>query len=197
MTGRAVGALRQTLTVTPPPGAAGTAYDLLQRIPARPGKYELRIGVHNTTRHQAGSVQLFVDVPAFDKVSFALSDIGVYAPIGTPAMQGSLADRLLAPPTARRDFDRSERATAFLRLYERGEGFPRPVAVSARVIDDHDRQRFGREGSITAEQFGATNTADFVLELPLADLGGGTYLLTVTATAGGSSARRDVRFTIR
>ena len=62
--GRSVGTLRQTLTVTPQIGNGGVvSYDILQRLPAKPGRYELRIGLTNQTRQQAGSVYTFVDIP--------------------------------------------------------------------------------------------------------------------------------------
>ncbi len=198
MDGRPVGTLRQTLTVTPKAGAGGLAiYDVLQRIPAKPGSYELRIGLTNASRQQTGSVHTFVDVPSYGKMALALSEIAVYAPVGVPAMKDSLADLLPAPPTARRDFDRGERATAFLRVYEKGGGPVMPVTLSTGIVDESNRRRFGQEVSLLPEESSGTQSGDYVINLPLAELDAGSYLLTIGAKAGTSSAQRDARFTVR
>jgi hypothetical protein len=197
-TGRSVGALRETLVVTPQAGADGVlTYDVLQRIPARPGRYELRVGLRHQERGQTGSVYTDVDVPDYRKIPFAVSDIGVYAPQGRAALAGSLEDVLLAPPTARRDFDRSERATAFLRLYQMSGSPPTAATLSVRIVDALDRRRYGQDASFEAGAFTPTGTADYVVNLPLDELETGAYLLTVEAKAGSRSARRDLRFEVR
>jgi hypothetical protein len=198
MDGRAVGSLQQTLTVTPQLGAAGAAtYDVLQRIPARAGRYELRIGLTNAARQQSGSVHAFVDVPTFGSAPLDLSEINVYAPVGVPAMKDSLTDVLPAPPTARRDFERGERATAFLRIYEGLGRPPAPVALSAAIVDEHNRRRFGQDMSLSPEGSNGVRTVDYAIDLPLADLEPGPYLLTIEAKAGPASARRDLRFSVK
>ena len=198
MDGRPLGALRQTLLVTPQVGATGGAiYDVLQRIPAKPGRFELRIGLSNSARHQAGSVHAFVDVPSYGKTPLTLSEIAVYAPVGITAMKDNFTDVLPAPPTARREFDRRERATAFLRVYEGGSGPIVPVSLSTGILDQNNRQRFGQKTSPSPEDFDGTRTADYAVDLPLADLEPGSYLLTIEAKAGLWSARRDVRFAVK
>jgi VWFA-related protein len=196
MGGQPVGALRQTLSVRPRADKTGAVYDVLQRIPAKAGRYEIRIGVRNNTRRQTGSVQLFVDVPAFDRLRFTVSDIGVYAPAGPPAMKDTLADLVPAPPTARRMFERGERVTAFIRLYQRDEGLPHDVAVAVRLVDQHDQEVFAERGGIDATKFWATKMADFVLRLPLTDLDSGPYLLEFLANGTGTTLRRTMRFEV-
>jgi VWFA-related protein len=195
--GQPVGALRQTLTVTPQAGAAGMAYDVLQRIPAKPGRYELRIGLHNATRHQTGSVYTYVTVPDYKRLPFTLTDIAVYAPVGTPVMKEGLADVLVAPSTARREFDRHERAAAFLRIYEGASGPPLPVALTARIVDESDRRIFDQQTAFAVADLSANRTADYEVDLPLSELAAGAYLFTVEARTSNSSARRDLRFTVK
>jgi hypothetical protein len=197
ITGHAIGTLKQTLAVTPQIGARGAAYDLLQRLPAKPGEYELRIGVHNETRDQTGSVHAFVNVPAFDKVGFGLSEIAVYAPIGQPAMKDNLTDVLLAPATARREFDRRERATTFARVYQHGDGLPKDVAIVARIVDVHDRKWFEQQSVVSAADFALKKSTDIAVNLPVDELDSGSYLLTIEARLGQASARRDLRFAVR
>jgi VWFA-related protein len=197
MEGQPVGALRQTLTVKPQAVGTGLAYDVLQRIPAKPGRYELRIGLHNTSRRQTGSVYTFVTVPDYKKVSFTLSDIGVYAPIGTTAMHEGLADVLPAPSTARREFDRHERAAAFLRIYEGASGPLVPVALTARIVDESDRRIFDQQTSVAVADFSANRIADYEVDLPLPELAPGSYLFSVEGRTSSSSARRDLRFSVK
>jgi hypothetical protein len=51
--------------------------------------------------------------------------------------------------------------------------------------------------SLTADRFTPNRSADFRLELPLARLERGEYLLTIEASLGQNIARRGVRFTVR
>ena len=196
-TGRPIGTSRQTLSVTPHVGAAGVTYDLLQSIPAKPGQYELRIGVHNDTRNQTGSVYTFVDIPNFATRPFAVSEVAVYAPMGALTTGGNLVAVLPAPVTARREFARGEPATVFLRLYQGANHELVPVSITTRLIDEHDRKRFGLETSIARSEFDPTRTADYVVDLPLADLESGPYLLTMEMKAGTSTVRRDLRFLVK
>ena len=195
--GRAVGALRQTLSVTPSPDGDGQAsYDIVQRLPAQPGRYEIRVGLHNRSRGQTGSVFTYVDVPDFQNAPFAMGDLALYTPAGARALSADLAGVLLAPPTARRDLDRGDRATAFLRLYQMSEAAPVAVALSARIVDGQDRRRYGQDTVLEHAAF-RDGFADYVVDLPLADLEPGAYLLAVEAKAGTTSARRDLRFRVR
>ena len=197
MAGRPVGVLRQTLRVQPRPGVGRTmGYDVLQRIPARPGRYELRIGVHNMATGGTGSVYTFVDVPDYRRTPFALSDIQIYLPSASPAMAGELSDVLLAPVTARRTFDHDQRATAFVRLYQ-APGAPVRVFLSTSIVDDRNRRRYGQEGSIEAARFTTAGATDYVVDLPTGELEPGEYLLTVDAKAGMTDAVREVRFKMR
>jgi hypothetical protein len=195
--GQAIGGLAQKLDVTPKVDAGVAAFDLLQRLPTSPGRYEVRIGVTNPARHQTGSVYTFVDVPDFTNMAYAMSDVSVFAPASRPAISANLADVLLAPPTARREFDKGEHATAFLRFYQM-LGAPTPVTVSMRIVDAQDRRRFSQDATIDSAAFKSNRSADYVIDLPIADLEPGAYLLTIQAKSGFLwASRRDVRFTVR
>jgi hypothetical protein len=196
--GRSIGVLRQTLSVTPvtrSPGSVG--YDVLQRLPAKAGHYELRIGVQNLARHQTGSVYTFVDVPDFSGRPFVMSDISVYAPGPAPATADNLTDVLLAPATARREFDRGDRPTAFLRLYQGVAGPPASVFLNTTIVDERNRKRYGQDATLPPSSFSNGGSTDYVVNLPFQDLETGTYLLTVDAKAGVFTDRRSVRFEIK
>lgn len=196
--GRGVGTLRQTLMVTPQLGNGGVvSYDVIQRLPARPGRYELRIGVTNQTRQQTGSVYTFVDIPDYLHETFVMGEVGVYASRMRAAAAEAMNDLLPAPATARRLFGRDETATAFVRFYQGFGGPPASIFLKAQVIDERNRKRYGQEGSIPSSSFSGGATADYMIDLPLQDLERGEYLLSIEAKAGSAERRRDVIFAVR
>jgi hypothetical protein len=136
-------------------------------------------------------------VPNFRKTAFALSDIELYVPTVSPAMAGGLSDVLLAPASARRSFSRGERATAFLRLYQASSAAPVRVSISASIVDDHNRKRYGQDTAFEAAAFAATGAADYVVDLPLGELAPGEYLLSIDAKAASADVQRQVRFAIK
>ena len=71
------------------------------------------------------------------------------------------------------------------------------MQLEIRVVDDHDAVKFHAAETIAADKFDAARAVDHRLNLPLADLSPGPHLLTIEATAGKASARRDVRFAVR
>jgi hypothetical protein len=197
--GQLVGTFNQALSVAPGAGgpSAGLAYDVLQRIVAKPGRYELRIAVDNPRRRQSGSVFAFVDVPAVGTVPFAWSEIGISTAAITPATKDSLADVLPALPLARRDFDRQESVTAFVSAYHTSGPLPSPLTISTRITDGQNRQKLEQKSSLTAGDFTASRTAVYKIDLPLASLDPGSYLLTMEAMAARAKTTRSVRFTVR
>ena len=198
MTGRPVGLVRHTLAVRPRADQGGeVSYDVLERIPAKPGHYEVRIGLHNESRHQTGSVYTYVDVPDYRKTRFTLGQIEMYLPNVSPAMAGGLSDVLLAPASARRTFEHGERATAFVRLYQASSALPVRVFLSSSIVDERNRKRYGQAASIEASAFAPDGSTDYVVDLPLADLEAGDYLLSIDAKAGTSSLQRQARFTVK
>jgi VWFA-related protein len=196
--GRPVGTFRQTVEVTPAeaPGAA-TTYDVVQRLPAKPGRYELRIAVNDAARNQSGSVYAFVDIPAFGKTPFAWSDIGISAAAAKPAMKGTMADVVPARPIARRDFDRQEHVTAFISGYHVSGALPAPIEIVSRIVDDENHKKFEQKASLSAGDFGASQSASYQMDIPLSTLEPGAYLLTMETRAGKGKTTRYVRFSVR
>lgn len=197
--GRPVGTFHQTVSVVPRADARGAAmtYDVLQRMVPKPGHYELRIAVDNPLRRQSGSVYTFVDVPALGNTPFTWSEIGISAAAITPGMKDPMTDVLPALPIARRDFDRQERVTAFISAYHTSGPLPSGIEVSTRITDEQNRQKFERKSSLTAADFDTSRTAAYQIDLPLASLEPGSYLLTMEAGQARSKTPRHVRFTVR
>ena len=72
-----------------------------------------------------------------------------------------------------------------------------PVQIAARLVNEDDRSVFDHTSTLAPETFGTARSADYRLDLPLADLEPGRYLVTVQVTAGKLSARRAVRLGVK
>jgi len=93
-------------------------YELLSRLPIKPGRYELRVAVEVDGR--VGSAYTTVEVPNFEKTALSLSPIAISR---TPAIATAPSDAMhgLLPivPTAVRDFAATDEVEAFLRIHQR------------------------------------------------------------------------------
>ena len=97
-------------------------------------------------------------------------------------------------PTASRQFASADRARAFLRVYQKDR---RPVRIGARIVNDANQQVFARTDDLGGEAFASRASADYQVELPVASLAAGQYLLTIEAAAGDTRLMREVRFAVR
>jgi hypothetical protein len=70
------------------------------------------------------------------------------------------------------------------------------VSIAARILDNHDRPVFDDAATFAPGQFDPERAVDYRVELPVARLTPGAYLLTVTATLGKRTVNRDVRLQI-
>jgi VWFA-related protein len=197
LNGGVVGEFKQTLAIRPRSGADGTGYELVQRLPIKPGQYEIRTGIYNETRRQTGSVYAFVEVPNFANRTFAMSDILVYSPASRVAGAETIADIAAAPPTARRAFSRSETPGVVVRMFL-GKGVAAvPVAIATRVVDAANRRVLGEEITLPAADFSRLGVADYKVDLPLSSLEPGQYLLTIDARGPLGNAQKQLRFSVR
>ena len=87
--------------------------------------------------------------------------------------------------------------SVFARVYQGGDSPPASVATRVRVVDTAEKPVFGGTATLPAGEFGESRSTELKLDLPLQRLPPGDYLLTVEATMGKNTARRDVRFTVR
>jgi hypothetical protein len=195
--GQPVAFERQTLNVSVSPNPGGMPFEILSRLALPPGRYDVRVGVQ-IGEEQPGSVYAFVDVPNFAKDDLSLSGLVFERtrPL-TVASERGLVDLLPVVPTTARDFARTDRVAAFLRAYQGGGGRLAPAQVVSRVVNDQDETVFEQKTPLGEERFGQGRAADYHLDLPLARLIAGDYLLTLDVTLGKRDIRRDVRFTVR
>jgi hypothetical protein len=199
--GTRVGApLRQSLKFTLVPGAGDTLfYDVLAQLPAKPGRYEVRVAAHRATDGMAGSVYADVVVPDFSKAPVSLSGVWLAAmpgPTGVPA--DAFAKILPIVPTASREFTRRDDVTAHFRICQGGDKPLVAVPLSVRIVNERDETVASSTGEIAVERFStSTRAADHRFALPLRGLEPGRYLLTFEATLGETTARRDIIIAVR
>ena len=197
--GEALAHARQTLAVTP--GELGDEpfeYQLLVRLDLRPGRYEIRTAVEDSTLGRAGSVYGYVDVPDFQQMPVSMSGVFLEATPGLVTVQADeFAGLVPVTPTARRTFARTDRVRAFLRIYQGISRAATPGYLEVRILDDANRLVFRQESRILHDQFGASRAADVSLDLPIARLAPGPYLLAVETRHGNETASRDVRFAVQ
>jgi len=202
-------------------------YEVLGRIDLAPGRYRLRLAAHDGTSDKSGSVFADVEIPDFSNVSFDLSGLVLGAAPGRPAApKDILAGILPFAPTAQREFLASDRVTAFLQVYQTAKRALMPVSVAIRIVDGHDVVRVGERQTLMADQFGTAQStataaaplgrgmmggpvradpfgtasfaaADVRYLLPFDKLGPGPHLLTIEATLGPTTIRRDIRFVVQ
>jgi len=182
----------------PTPDEPDAQFEVLSRIDLKPGSYNLRLAAHSTILDKTGSVYYPINIPDFAKEAVSLSGIVFSATPGiASAGEQALTSLIPVMPTTQRDFARSDEVTTFLRVYQHAKGPLASVLLDVRIVDDHDAVKLHAVETIAPAQFDASRAADHRFNLPLADLSKGQHLLTIQATAGKVTARRDVRFVVR
>jgi hypothetical protein len=196
--GKSADSVDQTVGVTWRPDASGTSrYEIVSRLTLKPGRYEVRVAL-DAAPSQSGSVYTFVDVPDFAQQPLSLSGLVLAVTPGVPsAGRETFANLLPVVPSAQRDLARTDRATAFLQVYQDADRPPLPASVTARITDTSDRIVLDEVTPLPADRFAGKHGADYRLELPVERLERGEYLLTIEATQDKNTARRGLRFTVR
>jgi VWFA-related protein len=196
---RGVQAFRTDLTLRPAAESEKEGkFEVQARMELKPGRYQLRLGVHSAALGKSGSLYHDIDVPDFAKEPVSLSGIVLHAtpPVTSASMaKDKLAAFLPVSPTTQREFTKHQ-ATAFLRVYQGGRSAPAPVTLNVSVVDGRDVRVFGASETLGADRFGPARAADYRFELPLERLKPGSYLLAVDVTRGSAAARREVPFIV-
>jgi hypothetical protein len=175
-----------------------TRYDVTSRFTLPPGRHQIRFSATSTVGDAFGSVIADVEVPDGSRASRGASPIILGTPAGAAAPPPFGALLPLVPMT-NREFSRTDRISAFVRLLTGRDAVTMPVVVTPRLIASHGRDALDLEtAEVAVDRFGADGTADYLLELPLASLESGLHLLSVTARFEGSrDVRRDLVFRMR
>lgn len=197
--GRELASTSQTVQVVARQGSTRNfEYEVVSRLDLKPGRYELRTGVEDVSLGRSGSVYTYVDVPDYRREPVALSGLFISAAPAPVAVPDSALDGLVSViPTTRRTFARTDRVSAFVRLYQ---GLARALMagyVVAEILDDQGTSVYRQETRLLPAGYGASRAIDFSVELPIESLARGAYLLSIEARHGNETARRDARFVIQ
>jgi hypothetical protein len=175
-------------TSAAPAGAAVAAplQSMSASFDAPPGPIQLRLSVQNAEGQVMDSALQEITVPDYTKVQVALGTPRLYR-ARTPRDAQAILASAAATPTADRIFSRTERM--LVRIDAFGPGDTKP-AVTARLLN-----RGGTAMSDVAVQ--ASPTGGTQMEVPLAQLAAGDYLLELTAKGEAGSAQEVIAFRLR
>jgi hypothetical protein len=193
--GRKRGVEHRTVRLTPKEQTAGGYYELLSRLPAKPGRYEIRLGA--SSLNQTGSVYGYVEVPDFGRAPLAVSGWAIAATPGSVhAPAGVLEPLMPIVPTSRRTFSARDSVQGWLRIYQRPGTTPRPLTIDVTVLDSSGATRMTDRRAFPADSFAGGAGVDYLCPVPLT-YGPGEYLLDAAITMGGESERRSIRYIVR
>jgi VWFA-related protein len=173
-------------------------YEVVSQLRLKPGRYQLRVAAHSSILDKSGSVFYDLDVPDFSKAALSMS--GVVLAVTPPPLslpKDRLASILPITPTAERLFARGDRISAFLRIYQGGRAALAGVPVGVRIVNGHDAVVFETTETLGPERFAASRSADYRLDLPVANFEPGPHLLTLEASIGNTRVHRAVRFSMQ
>ena len=175
---------------------------LISQVALPPGRYQVRIGAHESTGGAVGTLPYDIEVPDFAKVPFALSGVfvtsssaGAYATGSTETDWNGL---LPAPPVANRVFTPSETITWFAEVYDNTSDAAHGVTLTSTILDARDGRTIVQARDMrTVQKRGQGH--GFTTDYPLRDLKPGPYVLRVEATTGtgGNTATREVVFEVK
>lgn len=173
-------------------------------VEVKPGRYQVRVAARTANGAQQGSVFADLIVPDYFKGPLTWSGIALTSAsqVRVPTRPGDpeLAKAFPLMPAAARAFAQGDTLAFYAEAYDDGGGARRTVDLGAVVRDDTGRVVFSTaEERSSAELGGGRGGYGFRVEIPLAGIAPGAYVLTLTATPRGSReapATRDIPFTI-
>jgi VWFA-related protein len=197
------GADTQTIPITVPAargGAETSRYDVLARLELpKPGKYEVRLSAHSGISNTRGSVYVDVEVPDFRRDPLSLSGVVMNALMGGGPVAPARLLNDLTPvvPTTERTFSTADLVTAFVRIYQGGNGRLSMVTVRTRVLDAAGNAVSEKSDTLDAARFMEARAADHQFRVPVGGLVAGEHVLMFEATLGKVTVKRDVMFEIK
>ena len=176
-----------------------TGVRLLSRLTLPPGRYQLRVGAHETSGGATGTVAYDLEVPDYSRLPFGLSGLVLTSSTADVLVTANpdmlLKDALPAPPMVVRRFSAAETLTVYAEAYDRSNQRRTITFITTvhgaldgrKVFESNDRHDAGPADRVNG----------FRTDISLNGLPPGPYVLGVEATSTfGGSARRDVLFDV-
>ena len=201
--GRTVPSLRNTINLAVTPAVLERmrtrGLRMITQATLPPGSYQVRVAVADASG-KAGSVLDSLDVPDFSSAPLAMSDITLtsMSAADVPTI-GTKDPRLPAPPTAGREFVRSEAVVVGGEIYEATNPLSHTVVIltqlwqARRVITTSTEQYVADERDDAGERHRFTST------IPLSNVEPGMYVIHVEARTsdGRLPVSREVEIRVR
>jgi VWFA-related protein len=175
---------------------------LISQVELPPGRYQIRIGAHESTGGTVGTLPYDIEIPDYARTPFSMSGLfitssaaGRYA---TGSQETDWNGLLPTPPVANRVFSPSETLTWFTEVYDNSSDQPHGVNFTSTIQDARDGRTLVETRDTRVVQRRGQGHG-FTTDYPLRDLRPGLYVLRVqaTATQGNHTAQREVLFEIR
>jgi len=181
-----------------------TGLRILNRIDLPPGRYQLRVGSHDSAGGNVGSVLYDLEVPDFQKSPFSVSGVVLTsasaATLPTVRPDEQLKAVLPAPPVAIRTFPSNDDIRLFAEVYDNNGATPHKVDITATVATDEGRVLFKNEEQRDSSDLGGkTGGYGYSATIPLKDIAPGRYVLKVEAKSrlgNTPAASREVRIEV-
>lgn len=179
-----------------------TGVRLVSQVELPPGRYQIRIGAHESTGGAVGTLPYDLEVPDYAKTAFSMSGLFVTSSAAntypTGSNQTDWNGLLPSPPVANRVFSPSETLTWFAEVYDNSTDTAHGINFVSTIQDASDGRMIVQARDTRVVQRRGQGHG-FTTDYPLRDLKPGRYVLRVeaTSTIGGHTAQRQVLFEVK
>jgi len=157
----------------------------VSKIDLAPGRYQLRIAARESANGRAGSVHYDLEVPDFANQPISMSGLALTSSRGARTMtvdtSKEVSKFLPLLPSVRREFGTDEVVGVFAEIYDNVTK-PHGIDIATTLRADDGTTAFSsREERHTKELQGSRGGFGMVVEVPLAGIKPGLYILRVEA----------------
>ena len=175
---------------------------LISQVDLPPGRYQIRIGAHESTGGTVGTLPYDIEIPDYAKAPFTMSGLFITSSFANNYATGSTETDwnglLPSPPVANRVFSPAETLTWFTEVYDNSSDQPHGVNFTSTIQDARDGRTLVESRDTRVVQRRGQGHG-FTTDYPLRDLRPGLYVLRVlaTLTLGNHTAQREVLFEVK
>ena len=181
-----------------------SAVRFMTRLEVPPGRYQVHYGVRESAGGLTGTLFQDLEVPDFSKEPLSMSGVALTSTraglVLTARPDKQLEELLNGPPSAGRTFTPDDALGVFVEVYDNVTAPSHSVEIVSSILAADGRPIVSsREERNTSELAGSRGGFDHAVDLSLAELTPGPYVLRVEAKSGLNSDHtiiRDVPFTI-
>ena len=188
--GKSFSSDRATMDLNMKPDTANrvkaSGFRFISTLDLPPGRYQLRVGVKETTTKKAGSVTFDLTVPDFAKEKLSMSGVAITSALSgvapTVRPKDPLEKLLPGPLSSYREFPTADEIAFFAEIYDNSASQPHKVELSATVKAEGGQTVFEtKEERDSSELKGSAGGYGFTARIPLRQLAPGLYVLRVEA----------------